>query len=456
MKNRVWNKKKRGRGALALALALGIFALSLSGCRANQKEEAEIPPGSGSSQASAAAGAKALTVCLDPATDPKAFQKAFEESAKLVPGLQEAFTLTVESVPGGLEMTEDQAGERENTLTRLRTEIMAGAGPDLFFCVCPRPRSNPKLSALKGLFPYPEAAMGSGLFLPLGDYLGNSKKLDQKIFLPQVLESGKLEGETYLLPLSYTFGVTSFQKGSYSLPQDLPVTYEQQVSSDNTALRQAGHTQGIYSTFGKLADYQKGALTFSQEELLAHMEAHLQFSDVSEEEHSDMRPGFSIGLPNMDPSDSGHDFSAASPEYAFLPQYNTQGGITAYITAFAAVNRNTQYPQEAFAVLETLLSKEGQQSPLFAELYGMPAHRELGSEGSPARGHLGSWYLSENNFAELQKLQGQINAVNFFTPLEAELNDLLHACQEEALSKEELEKQVAEAYRALTMMMGES
>ena len=101
LKTRVCNKKKRGRGALALALALGIFALSLSGCRANQKEEAEIPPGSGSSQASAAAGAKALTVCLDPATDPKAFQKAFEESAKLVPGLQEAFTLTVESVPGG-------------------------------------------------------------------------------------------------------------------------------------------------------------------------------------------------------------------------------------------------------------------------------------------------------------------------------------------------------------------
>lgn len=453
MKNCIGQKRKRGQSVLALLLALSVFALSLSGCQANQKEEQESSQTAAGSQASAVDGAKNLTVCIDAANDPAPLCKAFAESVKLVPGFQETFTVTVESVPGGLEMTEDEAGERENSLTRLRTEIMAGAGPDLFLCVCPRPRHNLKLTYNKGLFPYPEAAMASGFFLPLGSYQSSSEKLDQKSLLPQVMEAGRLEEETYLLPFSYTFGITGFQKESHTLPKALPVTYEEQAANENAALRQAGHTQEIYSTFGKMADYREGALTFSQEELLARVKARLQ---ASEEGNTDTLPGFPIGLPNMDPSDNGHDFSGASPEYAFLPQYNTQGGITAYVTAFGAINRNTQFPQEAFAILETLLSKEGQQSPLFAELYGMPTHRELGSKASPARGHVGSWYLSENNFGELQKLQGQINAVNFFTPLEAEADHLLQTCLQQECSEQELEKLVAEAYRTMTMMMGES
>ena len=58
-----------------------------------------------------------------------------------------------------------QGVERETKLQRLRTEVMSGAGPDIFIVNCG--------SADYALFPYPEKMMNSGFFLLLDDYIEN-------------------------------------------------------------------------------------------------------------------------------------------------------------------------------------------------------------------------------------------------------------------------------------------
>lgn len=57
--------------------------------------------------------------------------------------------------------------ERGNYLTRLRTEILAGAGPDIFICNCPS-------SGVEALFPFPKQIANNHLFLQLDDYISNA------------------------------------------------------------------------------------------------------------------------------------------------------------------------------------------------------------------------------------------------------------------------------------------
>ena len=81
---------------------------------------------------------------------------------------------------------------------------------------------------------------------------------------------------------------------------------------------------------------------------------------------------------------------------------------------------------------------------------------EVGSEDSPAYSSYGPWYMNDANFNEFCKLRGQINAVNFFTPLEAEIDKMLWTCYETELTDVEIEELVSDSYRVMTMMIGVS
>ena len=64
--------------------------------------------------------------------------------------------------------------------------------------------------------------------------------------------------------------------------------------------------------------------------------------------------------------------------------------------------------------------------------------------------------MSDENFKAFCKVREQINAVNFFTPLEEEMDKMLWSCFETELSDNELEELVSDTYRVMTMMIGES
>ena len=89
---------------------------------------------------------------------------------------------------------------RKTVLQRIRTEIMAGEGPDVFLM-----RYTPAWKFAAGgvmiendyegtdfLFRYPEKAMETGLFLPLDEYIENNAELGEwdEIVQP-VLDAGR-------------------------------------------------------------------------------------------------------------------------------------------------------------------------------------------------------------------------------------------------------------------------
>ena len=449
MKTRI---TKRIIHVLLLINALSVFTF-FYGCESMEnKSEEKI-----NSTSSEGSPMEVLEICIDSQIDPSVMESSFLESMELVPGYQEDFTVSVSSLPGDVVLSEQDLNNRENALVRIKTEIMAGGGPDLFICVCPRPSYGTERTNRKGLFPYPESAMESNLFLDLSAVISQSKLIEWDNLVPQIMDVGKYKENQFILPLTYTFGITGFERNLHKMASVSPMTRFDQLNSKNGSIRQAGHTDEIFSVFGRIADYENDILTFTENDLLTCIKDYWKPLDLSEDEFPDTPAGLMVGLPNMLNDKGKMRFGQNSPEYIFIPQYNTISGVTAYITSFIAVNRNTQYPKEALAIIEILMSKEGQQNaPLYGDLYGMPTHMEVGSEDSPAYSSYGSWYMNDANFNEFCKLRGQINAVNFFTPLEAEIDKMLWTCYETELIDVEIEELVSDSYRVMTMMIGES
>ncbi len=446
MKNTVKTIRNR-----ILSLFIITAIISLSGCTNS------VMPSSAAPTQGSTTELPQITICLDPLANSDLRKAELRSSLKNIPGYMESFTIDIEAVPGGVILSEGEVGIRDNSLMRIRTEMMAGAGPDLFICGCPRPSRGTKRTVPKGLFPYPASAMKSNLFLPLDDFIKNTSAIEWDSLVPQVMDAGKYKDTQFIAPLTYVFGITGFDSAQHSIEDTSPITWEEQIASGSDEIRWAGHTNDIFSIFGNLADYERDVLTFSEEDLLFCLKNLLAPLDIPEEGAPETMAGLPIGLPNMVDNKGNCSFGDKSPEYIFIPQYNTAGGVTAQVTSFAAINRNTDNPEEAFAIIELLLSKEGQQNTeLYDSLYGMPTHMELGSKGAPAQSLGGPWHMSDENFKAFCKVREQINAVNFFTPLEEEIDKMLWSCFETELSDNELEELVSDTYRVMTMMIGES
>lgn len=106
--------------------------------------------------------------------------------------------------------TDDE--EREVYLTKLRTQIMAGAGPDVYLMptysyVPESTNANANLKKVELLFQNVEASMYNGLFYDISDYYDADESLEKEELNTSVMDGGVLDGARYILPLRYNIGV---------------------------------------------------------------------------------------------------------------------------------------------------------------------------------------------------------------------------------------------------------
>ncbi len=149
-----------------------------------------------------------------------------------------------------------------------------------------------------------------------------------------------------------------------------------------------------------------------------------------------------------------------------FPLYSAQGGYCATITSFAAINRNTKRPDDAFFVLDYLLSLECQCSELYANLTfsrAIPTHEEAmqkrtkviqyhATEGNKPK----AWYLPKSNFEELCSLRDNITSARFRTELDKKLVNILDRSKFLVGNEGALDREVHAAYMEMSMMLGES
>lgn len=449
---------------LCLMLMLALLCAPFAGCGNDDFlpppesiSEPESTPEGESSGTEDITKLPVLNICVDGFFGGDSLNRALEQ----VPGNGREFLPIVERVAV-------EGPERETTLTRLRTELMAGAGPDLFICRCDTQFGT------KPLFPFPRLAMKNRLFLPLDSYLQEARYMEWDHLLPVIMEAGRDEEGQQVLPLLYQIPVTFFPKGNpdYALFAPLPENYQELLDSDDPVLRFVAADSTQYdSIFGELIDYDKGEPTFTEEELLEQV---LRARESLHQRQKGEFPAFTWQLEEQGMYVANEDIGSCNflfgflsempvdtEDYTLVPLCSRQGGVTATITEFMAINRNSAQPEIAFRVMDWLMSDQAQSSSfvLAERSDGITPNFELGQKDEAHR-NTSTWQngrgMNSGNFAQLREIQGKISAVNFYTAAnELGYSEEVDPTRAET-TQEEIEKMVHENYMELQMMLAES
>ncbi len=356
-----------------------------------------------------------------------------------VPGFGENFIYQIEVLPPLF-----QKQDRDNIMTRVRTEIMAGKGPDLFLCSHRLYGYNAGPDDMP-FFKFPVQAMSNRIFLPLDDYIEKAEGIDWDSMQPVVMEAGRNQEGQQIVPLSYTFETAIFD-GSYTPEAKFPMTWQQMTEDPDPNIRAASYGH-MYNIIGELADYSKDAPAFTEEELLGWVTKQYDIWQTVPKEYRDVK---CIMMDQGYLSDLDENFSlGGKEEYTMIPLCNISGGVTASITTFAAINRNARYPDEAFKVIEYLLDPEVQQTSTLFQFctQGLPVYTGTGNSDTPSGSR---WQMNEANYKAVTEIQEMINVANFPGPVDAGVWGVM------GYDEEERKKSAHEQYVLIEMLLAES
>lgn len=360
---------------------------------------------------------------------------------------------------------EDDETLAETRITELRTEIMSGGGPDVFLLPC---NINENEENAPELFPNPEKAMYSDLFLPLDDYILNATYMDPAGWNQTIMDSGKTKEGQLLLPLTYRYYAYIFSNADLENPQGLPESWEEFINYENPAFTDIAGTNNLFAipyTLGRLADYQEEKLLFSEDDLQKRVEEIFTRYENSTADQTSIKP--------LAYGDVGRRFcetlDAVSTEdkTAFILP-NDEGGVTAYVTAYAAVNRNSKNPDQAFSLLDFLFSDEIMTGDGFP---GDDSQIRIGSDCNIQDNYRdgisvnleAAQRMSKNPSSTvlLEQMDRRISEVRYYSTLENALYWMAYRClawdkdHEPPLNAEERREVIHQTYQEMGMQLAE-
>lgn len=368
-----------------------------------------------------------------------------------------------------LEFPPIQGEKREMYLTSLRTEIMAGKGPDVFVCAA-GPRYVTDLTQLvdgalsssrvEPVFNFPRGAMKRNMFLCLDEYIPGFKFTQWDRLTPAVMDAGKYKDKQYILPMAYTIPMTVFRKSDFLHTPSRDMTWDDMLQDDPELKAAASLDSSIHlsAALMPLSDPEKDELAFTEEELLDFMTKKIEArqSVLSGDELPPYSNAWlSVGFDGYSLS---NEFSPED-ELTLVPLYSRSGGCSAAVTSFAAVNANTEYPRAAAFLADYLLGEECQRSSLYAYAtlhQAVPVMEGLMQQDAPVSTEVsGGWSLSPENYQTLCALRDSITHAEFSTPLDLELSGL-HSDLGDYQKRKSAGTLVHDAYIRMKMMLAES
>ena len=371
--------------------------------------------------------------------------------------------------------------ERDTAIDRIRTEIMSGGGPDVFVTQCFDDRN--------ALFKIPEKAMEIDLFLPLDDYIANAKYAEWDKFTKTVMDAGRNEEGQQLVPLAYQLPVAMYRATDLEhTPSNM--TWEELRESEelqDAAVRVGAGLNALGAfdfqidyILGDMADYRDEKLLFSEEDLRKYTDevcaATKQYAvdKLFETEYcAKSSIGDDFNFTGGGTVEGGLNLNGAPlnglrewDPLTLVPLYSKDGGCTAMVTAFAAINRNTQRPEDAFAFLDLLLSTGRQANAAIYRdyLYGsfgeaaMPMHEEIMSSKYPMGGKVyvnHTFTLTNQNFDTVCAVRDQITNVQFVGALNGVIEEMAAECFTAYQAGDDYSSIVHDAYSSMKQMMVE-
>lgn len=362
---------------------------------------------------------------------------------------------------------------REQLIRQLRTQIMAGKGPDVFLLRGTDSLLNPTDSS-EYLFEDLHKAQTAGLFCDLTTLLSDQ---DFAGLIPALAEY-KTNGEPlYLLPLGYLPLTVSYPSGT-------PDAFAQAAQSTAplldylpSLLSQAGDDHsGDLSGLARALPLAGGtgdlSETIDREDfpaLLRLQKQLMQTDTFGQPTISSLKEGFTggeflcwTGFPLYDPFLEQASLLAAQnsePYFAAVP--NLEGGVTAMATSYVGVRANSTHLDQARELIQLLLSEHIQT---WETNFPNPGYRELSSadQGLPVcktalaamlrdrnrYGPAGGFVWGEISDATIARYEDFQNSVTHITLVDRRYERYLAICepyfagtQSEELTLEKLQRE---------------
>ncbi len=349
------------------------------------------------------------------------------------------------------EVLTTEEPERSNRLTRIRTEMMAGKGPDLFVVdmawSCSS-RSQNSGELLDPVFRFPERSMDNRLFLPLDEYMEKGRT-DYSAFCPGLMEVCRNGEGQQLLPLTYYIDAASFRKGAYDIPGDCTSSQQAMLESGVPILEYYASSVRVLPLgyFGRDADYEKEELTFTEEELFE--QELIWFEHLTRFEE-----GYYKDILDTDSFSMGA-FVAADAEFLTVPARNRDGGVTAYVALAGAVNRNSSCPEYAFQVLDKLAGEDVMRAEgLYNWSGGIVANTGLGGPDKPI-----FWIqMDKESYSEYLEILDQVTVFKLPSSLEQAIDETFFVpfFNGELKDEEDVRAAAHKGCTTMTMMLTES
>ena len=390
-------------------------------------------------------------------------QYALDHALDYLGGLPDGYRVEVEVLPL------DEA-DFQSRLTRLRAEIMAGQGPDIYVL------STDDLFWMESqdrLFPDPQKAMTDGYFLQLDDYVENAQFMKLEEMNPVVMDAGCTPEGRFLLPLRYTFGFAWINEPV----TDTGGSWDDVVQGDDETLAM-GYAEAAYmhlhSIFKDTVDHKTRSLLFSEEELYESIAETLRLAGIWRESiRRDTIGGTWVNVFSLlgGENNLGYIWGADTKDTAaYIPLRNKEGGVPARVTGYVAVNRNTPYPEEAFHVVDVIMSEEFQSGETFWEVpegykggrsaiavlswsTGVPVYNDLMSESRPVNYER---YIEDEMFPVYCEMRDKITEARIMNTVDRAIDHTyLRAWIDGMTPGEELKKFVSQQYNKMVLMAGE-
>ena len=297
--------------------------------------------------------------------------------------------------------------------------------------------------------------MENGLFLPLDEYMENNTRFAEwdKLTKP-VLDAGRNDRDGQaIIPLAYTMPVRIYKKEDVDLDlTGASYTWDDMIHNPEIApfaARFADCTEAILlddgstSTWrqteylpyilGQTANFKEEELSFTEEELLYYVNYMLD-SAKTDIPVTEPPLSYSTDLRGNCTSEIAKELNGSvTDDITMIPMYTKDGGVSAMITAWAAINRNTDKPEEAFTVIDLLLSENTQRNQDIWEYFienggDIPLHEDLLHPDKPFRNSDGFTFKNESHFEEFCEVRSQITEAQFRNPFTAEISYLIDHC----------------------------
>lgn len=284
--------------------------------------------------------------------------------------------------------------ERETVLERVRSQIMAGEGPDVYI-----------MSWYTPLFSDVEHSMHNGGFQDITAYYDADDKLQKSRFSQSVMDAGVVDGKRYILPLYYNIPVlyvdkqqmtdagldiTALGTGLSGLSEVVKILGAEALIAEPAMLYYY-----LPNMFSSLIDYQKERVVWNSDELIAFLNDYrnvmteINGSDIpyangtigTHISHGDYwaQNGHCVYLGTLTELVQNLRLAKAeTTDLAVIPVKNADGKVCANVTTYGAVGAGTGSPILAYDFLSKFLLEENQ--------WADPSEFEGGAEGGMLTG----------------------------------------------------------------------